>query len=170
MAEKTLNLEEELIAEKPTQVNKFNFFDRVSDWYFKPKSFEKNPKFYENLGVKGIKKVCDFIGKVFGDNPDSPNNYRIWDKSKEGLEKFQSKTRFNEKIHLPAVVLCGIVATANAIDKDVANTILGVTCVGINAYGVMLQRYNRARLYNTIEKMEARDNSKNSKYGGTKLK
>jgi hypothetical protein len=160
--ENVLNLERELIAEASIKPHEKSIFNKITDWYFRPKSFEKDGRLYRNLGVKVIKNVCEFIGKNIKNlnegKPIPKNNYVLWDKSKEGLKKFESKTRFNEKWHLPFVAFCGIFAIANSLDKDMGDAIFQGTCAGINAYAVMLQRYNRARLYNTIEKMEARDN------------
>ncbi len=83
------DLEDRLYSE----IDERSFIEKSTDWYFRPKSFERSSKLYEALGVRGIKKVCDWIGKLIYENPTTPNNYRIWDRSAEGLKAYERETR-----------------------------------------------------------------------------
>lgn len=76
----------------------------LNDLYFEPKGFERwgNGKIYELLQVRYMKKICDWIGDhTHGSNPDYPNNYKLWDRTPDGLRRYESYTRFNETVHSP---------------------------------------------------------------------
>ena len=60
------DLEDNLVQEELETEDKRGPFD----WYFRPKSFERSGKLYESLGVRGIKRVCDLIGKIHGKKSD----------------------------------------------------------------------------------------------------
>lgn len=95
----TSDLERELYAESPegTDVTKGkSFWQKLSDLYFQPKSFERSGKLYEALGVKWFRKYC-------------PNGGSFWTKrgqpsmvkggTKENLESFMGLTKYLEAIH-----------------------------------------------------------------------
>jgi hypothetical protein len=152
-------LERELYQENVSEPDNRRFLDRMTDWYFRPKSFERSGKFYEALGTKKFKRLVAGIGKkIVGDRKlDTPNNYFIWDTTSDGLKKFDYKTRMNEAIHLFWGACSGVVA-ANDFLKE--KPILGgITCglAVLNAYCVMTQRYNRARLHNVIDRIEEKE-------------
>lgn len=132
------------------------FIDRTTDWYFRPKQFERSGKLYEYLGVRWLKKLTDWQGKIYGKKPKYKNNYRLWDKTKEGLIAFDSQTRKNEAWH--TFFTCYTVAFATKLvmgeSDNPGYSIFFGTCLVVNIYAIMLQRYNRARLHNVIDKME----------------
>lgn len=126
--------------------------DNTTDWYFRPKSFEREGSLYEILGVRYIKKICELIGKIHGKNPRHKNNYRIWSKTKKGLKEFDYQTRFNEATHLFFMSCSGICAFDQFTTDDFVRGGLNAGLTILNAYCIMLQRYNRGRLYNVIDR------------------
>jgi len=130
------------------------------DSYFSPKPFERknNGGFYEKLGVKHFQKaIMSTIGQYFRkDGIDKkPSQYFIGEKRNfESLRKFEKGTRFNELIHAPQSVYTGYMLSKELADENyVLATIYG-TLFLINSYSIILQRYNRARVYNVIEYKE----------------
>ncbi|HLC52822.1 MAG TPA: hypothetical protein VJI98_06260 [Candidatus Nanoarchaeia archaeon] len=128
----------------------------MSDVYFEPKSFERSGRLYESLGVRYFKKLVmgtmGRLGKKIGKHRFA-NNYFLGqeDRSVDALKRFDTGTRFNEGVHLFFSLYSSIDAAYNFIvDKPgVAMFMAGLTI--FNASSIMLQRYNRARIYNTIE-------------------
>ena len=151
------DLERELYQDEVSKLDNRRFLDRMTDRYFRPKSFERSGKLYESLGVRGLKKVCDLIGKIHGKNPTYKQNYKLWDKTKEGLKKFDYQTRMNEAIHTFFGAYSATFGAGDVMDGDVGGSIFWGVLFGINVYASMLQRYNRARLYNVIDRIEERE-------------
>jgi len=160
------DLERELYQDEVSDSDNRRFLDRMTDWYFRPKSFEKweNGKVYETLGIKHLKKLCaetyrKLVKRSTGsDRASFKNNYLIWNFSKEGLKKFDYQTRMNEAIHiLPTAIFSGL--TANYLSEGKYG--MAALETGLNlALGIgplLLQRYNRARLHNVIDRMEAKE-------------
>ncbi len=133
--------------------------ERIADIYFKPKSFERSCKLYERLGVKYFKKfLMGTYGWLlkFGKKHSVYNStYFIGpDRSNKSLMRFEKYSRFNECVHSPLMALF----TYKVLD-DLGNgnhnaAISDVFWLALNAYCTFLQRYNRARIYNTIEGTE----------------
>ena len=83
------------------------------------------------------------------------SNYYIGkERSISKLKKFEIGTRINECVHTPAMI-GAIYWTADnlANGRYMDATLDLVLGVALNAYCVMLQRYNRARVYNTVDKI-----------------
>ncbi|MEW6687347.1 MAG: hypothetical protein AB1393_14275 [Candidatus Edwardsbacteria bacterium] len=131
----------------------------VTDAWFDPKSFEKNPELYEKLGVRTFKKwmpiTGDVVHRVFwkrlglGDFVQ-PNSI-------QSLKNYETFTRVYEGIHLTFLGLgCAQLASqVHAGQIDAALLTAGLNTL-VNVYPIMVQRYNRSRLYNTIQKMESK--------------
>jgi hypothetical protein len=111
-----------------------NALDEIySHYYFRPKPFE-NSKLYEFLGVRLAKKAVTYIFK----NKGRANNYYIGkERNLEALIKYEKEARFNEKVHLFSAACCII---GNLWPINIANI-----------YLIMIQRYNRARIVNTLK-------------------
>lgn len=132
---------------------------QTTDAWFDPKSFEKNPEVYEKLGVKTFKKyvptggdlVVNFMRRHGGSGV-------IDDGSINSLRNYEKFTRIYETIHLVffGVVAATIGSQLQAGYIETAAFIAGINTL-VNVYPIMLQRYNRSRLYNTINKMEQRE-------------
>lgn len=100
--------------------------------YYNPKSFE-NSKIYECLGVRIAKKIVTklFKNKGFGDNYYIDNNRNL-----DSLINYEKLTRFNEKVHLTSIACLSF---SDLWPINIANF-----------YLIMIQRYNRARIVNTL--------------------
>lgn len=159
-------LEREL---ESTDVKNKKLIHKATDWYFSPKNFERSGKIYEGLGIKPFKKAIVYVGKALQypfnrligreglAQPNWPNNYQLWDSSREGLEKFDIATKISETFHLFLGALISTDVMSNISGGNVKDAaITGAAFLG-NIYCVMLQRYNRIRLNNAIERMEQKN-------------
>ena len=131
---------------------------KAKDLYFKPKGIErwKNGRIYEWIGVKKFKKLCEYIGHKVGINNTYQNNYFIWDRSPEGLRAFEKKTRFNEAVHLIPTTFCILAAVGMYATGKTDSGIFQTTLAVLNSYPVILQRYNRTRIENILDRMKSR--------------
>lgn len=142
---------------------------KIAEVYFRPKAFEKSCRLYEMLGVRVFQKlVMGTIGnlaKLFkGHRTGSSFNYFVSqiDRNLKRLKRFESVgTRFNELVHTPLTYLTGYTAFEEFSRGDIEGGLYYVGFSLANAYCTMLQRYNRARVYNTIEqKLESAEQKK----------
>jgi hypothetical protein len=132
---------------------------KIADAWFDPKSFEQNPKLYEKLGVRTFKKYMPTSGDLV---------YRlVWKRfgagdqiepTLESMKSYEKYTRLYEGIHLTAL---GI-GTATMTEQLLSGQIEGAVFTAaintlVNVYPILLQRYNRSRLYKVINKMESRE-------------
>jgi len=127
----------------------------VTEFIFKPRWFEKwgTGRIYKFLGVKYPKAICCWIGKMYGKKVKYSQNYRIWDRSKKGLKAFERWTRFNESIHLFFGLLVAFSCVSSFISGNWGDAIFELVICFIHGFLVILQRYNRARLYSVISRM-----------------
>ncbi|MBI4448178.1 hypothetical protein HY643_04300 [Candidatus Woesearchaeota archaeon] len=144
------------LAEDQAQVNDKGLFQKITEWYFEPKSFEKSGKLYEYLGIKYFKKLVmgttGKLRKMLGDGKE-PSNYFIGEKrNSESLKQFEKGSRLNERIHGP-LTLFFLPLLAYSLGEDHYGTaIFNGLNILLNGYLTMLQRYNRARVYNVLER------------------
>ena len=126
---------------------------RAWDFWFAPKRFE-SPQVYERLGVLWIKRYVptggDYFRKKYG--------VRIIDiKSNiESLLKFEERTRLYEVIHLGAFVaflLFSILQLVSGRTNGIGFVIACAVYVLLILSPVLLQRYNRIRVYEAIRRM-----------------
>jgi hypothetical protein len=139
--------------------NKKSFIGKAAEWYFKPKSFEKSGKIYEILGVKSFKKLPICLAKlVYKKNVTKHRNtYFIGkDKSPAALKKYEIEARINEMFHTPSAIVASYVFMRELSQGDYCFAIASFGVLAFNTYCSMLQRYNRARIYNILEKKEAK--------------
>jgi hypothetical protein len=113
--------------------------------YFRPKSFEKS-KFYEYLGVKYFKKLLmNTFGKLVKN--EVTNSYYVGNKRTiDALLSFEKYTRINESIHLTG----SLFSLTSLLFSD-NFSLLGFLGLALNLYCYLIQRYNRARVLNTLE-------------------
>ena len=125
-----------------------NGLNWLQEQYFKPKFFEKSGKLYENLGVKTFKKFLPTMGGYMC----RLTGYR-WINGKKDLGMRDFWTRVYETIHLTI----GSVVTVQTIDKIADGDYDGAAIqtalnLLVNVYPIMMQRYNRSRIYRTQER------------------
>lgn len=133
---------------------------KITDVYFKPKSFEKSGKLYRALGVKYVQKaVMGTVGKVFrtmGVGEIAGQYFIGKTRNLRSLKTYDKGTRFNETIHAPQI-LWNATELAQAISEDnYGSAVFWGGLLLINAPCTMLQRYNRARVEKAIERIESR--------------
>jgi len=126
---------------------------RAWDFWSAPKRFE-SPQLYERLGVLWIKRYVptggDYFRKKYG--------VRVIDiKSNiESLLKFEERTRLYEAIHLGAFLaflLFSIWQLVSGRTNGIGFVIACVVYVLLILSPVLLQRYNRIRVYEAIRRM-----------------
>ncbi len=149
------DLEKELQVEGTTEKDARSLLGKIANFYFTPKQIEKwrNGKIYEWLGVHKYKKYLptmgDIVSRKLGWHPIIGAKNR-----EEGLKNYEISTRQYEKIHLASsIVVTPIIVLTFTIENYIGGGIsLGFNLV-VNYYPILVQRYNRARIYNTLEKM-----------------
>ncbi|MCX6749148.1 MAG: hypothetical protein NTW17_00170 [Candidatus Pacearchaeota archaeon] len=130
----------------------------LTDSYFRPKSFEKrgNGLVYRMLGVKYIQKfIMETVGKAFRlmSMDDEASSYFIGEKiNLKSLKDYEFGTRVNEVIHAPFTVFFGYLLLNDLNDGNPTKLALDGLGLLINSSCTMLQRYNRARVQNVVQK------------------
>ena len=145
-------LERNIYNDKSIELSTKNFLRKITDWYFEPMSFERDGRIYERLGVKRFKRT--YIGFM--------KRYLITEtlrgRDEKSLQHLINSTKWYEGTHL--VLNCGLsilIASelANGYYKGAA--LLGLVNTLTNIYPIMMQRYNRGRLYKTLERVQNRN-------------
>lgn len=134
---------------------------KISEAYFRPKSFEKSGRVYEMLGIRRYKKIIlGQVGRKREDELGGTNYYVGRDFSEKSLKEYELKARRNEKIHIGVFALCvsalGIPALAGAPEASVLAGLIASPFLVNELYLAMTQRYNRARIYSILERKEGR--------------
>lgn len=130
----------------------------VANAWFNPKGFEANSVFYERFGVRTFKRYIP-SGDLMMRSPlnEFGGAGLIRDGSLLSLKRYETVTRFLEALHLTAFSLF-VATTAWHLYEDRIGQAMVTTGLNIliNVYPVMLQRYNRSRLYRTIHRLDER--------------
>ena len=138
-----------------SESNRPSFLYKLIELYLTPRFWERNGKLYKFLGIKVFKKYVptsgDYVRRRFG-----ATLIRI--KSIEDVREYEKHTRASELAHVtlflatvPLMVLYLILGVVGPFWSLVVANLL------INIYPVMLQRYNRARIYKIIARYDNRD-------------
>ena len=132
----------------------------VTDLYFAPKKFERSGRLYETLGVRYFKRaLCGLAERVIKNIKSKPTNYFIGpERTITALKSFERQTRFNEVVHLFSTGCLSFAAIGSASGGQYSLAAMwGAFDLVLGIYPVLVQRYNRARIYNTIDqKLESR--------------
>ncbi|MBT5023367.1 hypothetical protein HOK51_08700 [Candidatus Woesearchaeota archaeon] len=146
------DLESKILAKKK---NDLGIFRKLTNWYYRPKSFERSGKLYTWLGVKYFQKALmgtygKFIKKLGGAR--HPSNYFVGEnRTVPNMLTYESGTRFNEFIHTPLIFICGKNTIQSASEGRIDEAVVHAAFMALNFYCTILQRYNRARVYNTLD-------------------
>lgn len=137
---------ENAVEHKSTLVN-------LLEVYFGPKDFEKSGKLYEGAGVHIYKKFLPSGGDYVSRFVLRPLRMQMVNRDKNAMENYEVVTRVFEAFH----TLCGALMLPGMIDCYSDGDIRGgterlVANLIVNIYPVMVQRYNRARIYRYLEK------------------
>jgi len=136
---------------------------KIADAWFDPKSFEEHTGLYEKLGVKTFKKYMP-TGDLF--------YLSAWKKltgldavqlnSPLSLKNMEVFTRVFETIHLVGFAVMSAEMGVFVSHQEVKSTVLASALnMLINVYPIMVQRYNRVRLYRTINQLNLRNIKQN---------
>jgi hypothetical protein len=132
---------------------------RAWDVWFAPKRFE-SLELYERLGVLWIKRYVptggDFFSKKYGVRVIDIKN------TIDSLLKFEQRTRVYETIHLGAFLaflLFSIWQLVSGRTNGIGFVIACVVYVLLILSPVLLQRYNRIRVYEVIRRMRKKQGS-----------
>ena len=120
--------------------------------YFEPKEFERSSKVYESLGVTYFAKLWKLtVGRM------SPVHKGKFIYGKKSLANYEQATRIYEQVHLTgnAMMLWGIALDIHSNQPISAGVWFGVNTL-VNIYPILLQRYNRTRVYRVLEKINQR--------------
>lgn len=129
-------------------------------------------KIYELLGVKVFRKMAFGLRDILAfpltikmskeERKDflyhTASNYNLGKvKSLEDIKKFKKQLFINAGIHVWALSVC-LPSFLKVVGgtASLSTTIINLTCIGINLYCIMLQRYNGIRINQLIEKMTPR--------------
>lgn len=123
------------------------------DYYFRPKFFERDGKLYEKMGVKLFRKIAPWGDYMTNIIRKIKPNYRPIKGGEQSAKNWEKFTRISEGGHvvLFATELGFTIYALLEINYAVGGIFGGITGV-TNAYTIMLQRYNRARIYNILGK------------------
>jgi len=147
-----------------------SFIEKSTDWYFAPKSFERSGKLYEALGVRQFKKlIMGTVGRLFkkmGMDETTGTYFIGKERNKKTIKQYELMARINETIHAPFTAYFGYKLAEDLGNNNYSGAIGDGIALLINGYCTMVQRYNRARVYNTLDKLAERtpavqDNSSN---------
>jgi len=108
--------------------------------------FERDPRFYERLGVRHFKRFAtqgDFWNKRRRQADPSFRHVA----SVDSAIAWESRTRFNEAVHLCSLALgLSIMAWLYSRGELLWLAIVFLAVLIWDVYPIMLQRYNRARI------------------------
>lgn len=130
---------------------------RIPESYWEPKFFERrdNASFYEKFGIRFFKKYLPTSGDLVRRLSSMHRNTLAGGSSEEAGDRsllgYELWTRKNEAAHLVG----GLGMAALALFPGVSTPSILLIQLGnllINVYPVLLQRYNRARLYNALDR------------------
>ena len=132
---------------------------KIADAWFDPKSFEQHPGLYEKLGVKTFKRFMptgDLLYQSTWKKLTGFDMVRI--DSPQSLKNMEIFTRVFESIHLAGFAVSAAEVGFFAAHQNVKPAVIaGALNILVNIYPIMVQRYNRVRLYRTINRMNKRD-------------
>jgi|SRR5579859_978878 len=130
----------------------------ISDAWFNPKGFEEQGEFYKRLGIGVYKRYLPTSGDLAWHASQMPAQVT---KDIDILEQFERQTRNLEAGHLICFVGMALVIISaigyNGVDPSFVGGCVAVNTL-VNAYPIMLQRYNRARLYRVLQRLRTKNN------------
>ena len=153
------NLEEKIHKETSSLENVKEdkpFLQKLDEFYFKPKSFEKNGILYDALGIKIFRKYCPNGGSWW----TKRKGYSFIDgKSRESIQSFILLTKLYESIH--SFVLFPLYvnrAIYHLINREYAPAAVYASFnILINIYPIISCRYNRNKAGQILERIDKKN-------------
>ncbi|KKR78344.1 MAG: hypothetical protein UU23_C0001G0108 [Candidatus Curtissbacteria bacterium GW2011_GWA1_40_9] len=144
----------------------------VAEAYFAPKLWEKNGTVYRWMGVRTFKRYIPsgdaVIRMVRRGGGSHLGGFSLPEPTLDAAKKYDRYTRIWETVHAAglaaAVTRISMSLTDGAVDK---HTFINVATGLVNLYPVMLQRYNRARIYGLLKRAEKQEENKNTNPNST---
>lgn len=138
-----------------------DFVKKAFDLWFDPKSFESE-ELYEKIGIKTYKKYLptgEITARIMWKY--TKKNAFIAGSSEGSLRSYEKFTRIYETIHITMLSIGITIIALNLAAGDINSAIcnLGMQTL-VNVYPVILQRYNRLRLYGAMEQSKRREANK----------
>jgi hypothetical protein len=125
----------------------------VLDFWFRPQRFESE-RLYERLGALVLKRYVPTGGDLVMQRLRRHHPDRRWvTSSLQSLCQYERRTRLHELIHLIGFVCGTVLVTSKFASGSLTRSWL-IGALGLNLifglWPVVLQRYNRVRLYRAI--------------------
>jgi len=146
-------LEEQLISTEPDEQS---IWRKIAEYYFEPKKFERwrDGRIYELIGVKHFKNFVTKSMEKYSGNKFQ-DNYFIQNYSTKGLHDFLNQTVNNELYHLIAIIPT-LMFIPGWIEREPLSLWLGIPVSLLNFYTILIQRYNRSRIYNALDRIDSK--------------
>ena len=130
------------------------------DAWFRPKPFESERR-YERLGAVFLKRYVPTGGDLVMRRLRRNHPERRWVRANlKSLHTYERRTRLNESVHLIGFIGFAVLAAvrfgAGSLTALGLAVALGLDLI-FGLWPVVLQRYNRLRLYRAINRRSARD-------------
>jgi hypothetical protein len=142
---------------------------RLAEWWFRPRRIEHAGSIYRPLGVRHAKKILMLtLGRTI-----NSANYSLEGRHSEALRRFERWTIVNETYHL--ALFCVFAVSCAWIFVHGGRFSLQLVLLGcvLNLYLVALQRYNRARIWNVLDRVQAherlRDQYRSPRHGHAQI-
>ncbi len=132
---------------------------KTLDMYYQPKKWENGGKIYEALGVRKVKRYFPTleptIRLVRRITKENLPGFSLESPTQNNAKKYEKYTRIYEAIHIIGVTIgihsilgtINVLAQTKSINFDFNFFGNGLAPLLVNCYAVMIQRYNRARIY-----------------------
>jgi glycosyl-4,4'-diaponeurosporenoate acyltransferase len=124
------------------------------DVWFRPKGFESE-RLYERLGALLLKRYVPTGGDLVMQRLRRHHPGRRWvTPSIQSLRRYERRTRLNESIHLIGFIAFAVLAAKKFASESLTAFGLAVALILnllLGLWPVILQRYNRLRLYRAIK-------------------
>ncbi len=128
---------------------------RAFDIWFRPKAFE-SVGLYKRLGALVIKRYVPTGGDLVMRRLRRHHSERRWvTTSLQALRSYEKRTRLNESVHLVGFICFAVLAAVKFASGSLTAFGLSVALALDLIFGlwpVVLQRYNRLRLYRAIRR------------------
>lgn len=125
------------------------------DVWFRPKSFESE-RMYEQLGARILKRYVPTGGDLVMQRLRRDHPERRWvTSSLQSLRSYEKRTRLNESFHLIGFIAFAVLATRRFASGSLTAVGLAIALaldLILGLWPVVLQRYNRLRLYRAINR------------------
>jgi hypothetical protein len=130
------------------------------DFYFFPKAFERNGLIYRLLGIPLFKQVIMATVGAFvlacRAKKDLASYFVTAPFSKKALQTTERWSRFNEIVHIVIMIITGFLARYALMRGSKTGFLLLIFAVLLNFYLILLQRYNRVKMYRLMESLHNR--------------